>query len=194
MRGLPNKFVLSINPKEYLKQGGPSHCGMYAIKGILSAYGLDTYQDPKDYHPNFVGKITGATLPWTFSQVLNKYGLNAEIKLAQGSKEDKIGLLKILLHKNNSIVLLIGNGYRQDGNYSSFKAKLVSHWITLWGYDDKERVFYVYDSAVPKDRYDRDIPTGNKKRKYDDVIRDWGARILSFGSWKYLYIPITKLS
>lgn len=192
MRNLSDKLTLSIRPKEYLKQGS-SHCGMYAIKGILSAYGLDMYKDPENYHPNFVGKITGIILPWTFPQVLNKYGLTAEIKLAQGSKEDKINLLKTLLHKNHPIVLLIGNGYNQDGNYSSSRAKSVLHWIILWGYDDTERVFYVYDSAVPSNRYDREIPTGNKKRKYNDVIRDWGVGILSFGFWKYLYIPVTKL-
>ena len=128
MRNLPNKLTLSIKPKEYLKQG-PSHCGMYAIKGILSAYGLDRHKDPECYHPNFVGKITGTTLPWTFPQVLNKHGLTAEIKLAQGSKEDKINLLKTLLHKNCPIVLLIGNGYHQNGNYSLFRAKLILHWI-----------------------------------------------------------------
>lgn len=191
MRNLPHKFVLSIKPKEYLKQG-PSHCGMYTIKGILSAYGLDEHKNPENYHPNFIGRITGATLPRTLVKVLQRYGLKAGIKLAYGSKEDKISLLKTLLHKNRPIVLSIGNGYRQDGNYSSFRAKLVLHWITLWGYDDKEKVFYVYDSAVPKYKYDREIPIGNKKRKYDDVIRDWGARILSFGFWKYLYISVTK--
>lgn len=145
-----NKYVLPIKPTEYLKQG-PTHCGMYAIKGTLSSYGLDKHTNPEDYHSNFVGKITGTTIPWTFPQVFSKYGLTAEIKLAQGSKEDKINLLKTLLHKNHPIVLLIGNGYRQDGNYSLFKAKLFLHWITLWGYDDTERVFYVYDSAVPKE-------------------------------------------
>lgn len=192
MRYIPNKFILPVKPSEYFKQCR-SHCGMYAIKGILSAYGLDAHESPENYHPNLIGKFTGITLPWTFPQVLNKYGLRAEIKLAQGSRESKISFLKTNLHKDHPIVLLIGNGYSQNGNYSSFRAKFILHWITLWGYDDMEKVFYVYDSAVPKDRYDREIPIGNKKGGYDDVIRDWGAGILSFGFWKYLYIPVTKL-
>ena len=191
MNKLSTRVVLSIRPKEYLKQG-PIHCGMYAIKGILSAYGLDRHKNPEDYHPNFVGKITGTTLPWTFPQVLRKYGLRAEIKLAQDSKEDKINLLKTFLQKDQSIVLLIGNGYRQNGDYSLHRAKFSLHWVTLWGFDDSERVFYVYDSAVPKDKYDKDTPIGNKKRKYEDVVRDWGAGIISFGFWKYLYISVTK--
>ena len=87
---------------------------------------------------------------------------------------------------------MIGNGYRQNGSYSSLRAKLVLHWITLWGYDDSKGVFYVYDSAVPKSLYDKDIPIGNKKREYEKVVRDWGAGFISFGFWRYLYIPVTK--
>lgn len=186
------KYILPIKPTVYLKQGY-SHCGMYAVKGILSAYGLDRHKNPEDYHPSFLGKMTGATLPWTFPQVFSKYGLKAEVKLAQGSKEDKTNLLKTLLQTDHPIILLIGNGYRQNRDYSLHKAKFVSHWVTLWGFNDSEKVFYIYDSAVPKDNYDRNIPAGNKKRTYEEVIRDWGARVLSFGFWKYLYISVTKL-
>lgn len=185
-----NKYVLPIKPTEYLKQGS-AHCGMYAIKGVLSAYGLDKHKNPEDYHPNFIGKITGATLPWTFPQVLSKYGLKAQMKLATGSKKDKINLLKKLLQQNHPIILLIGNGYLQNGQYSSIRAKFVLHWITLWGFDGIEKFFYVYDSATPKDKYDRDIPIGNKKRKYEDVVRDWGAGVISFGFWRYFYILVT---
>ena len=186
-----SKFILSVSPKEYLKQG-KSHCGMYAIKGILSAYGLDKNKNPEDYHPNILGKLTGTTLPWTIPQVLRNYGLNAEIKLAQGSIFDKINLLKNILQKNIPVILMIGNGYSQNGNYSSLRAKLVLHWITLWGYDDSKGVFYVYDSAVPTNLYDKEIPIGNKKREYERVIRDWGAGFISFGFWKYLYITVSK--
>lgn len=186
-----NKYILSVKPSEYLKQGR-THCGMYALKGILNAYGLDDNKNPEDYHPNLIGKITGATLPWTFPRILSKYGLKAEVRFAN-SEEEKTDLLKSFLQKNHPIILLVGNGYDRNGHYSSFKAKFSWHWITLWGFDNLEKIFYVYDSAVSKGKYDLDIPTGNKKRKYSEVIRDWKAGMMPFGFWRYLYIPVTKV-
>ena len=55
MQELPPKFTLSKKPKEDLKQG-ISHCGVYGVKAILSAFGLDNKEHPKDYHTNWIGK------------------------------------------------------------------------------------------------------------------------------------------
>ena len=58
---IPSNFILSIKPKGYLTQG-LSHCGAYSVKAILSAYRLDKITHPKDYHPVWIGKLTGLTL------------------------------------------------------------------------------------------------------------------------------------
>lgn len=168
-----NKYILPIKPSEYLKQGRV-HCGMYAIKGVLSAYGLDDKKNPEDYHSSFFGRVTGGTLPRTFHKVLKRYGLKAEVKLAQ-DREGKIDLLKFILQKDQPVILLVGNGYGQNGSYSPYKAKFSWHWITLWGFDDQEKVFYVYDPVVSKEKYDPGIPIGNKKRTYDEIVRQWGG-------------------
>ena len=73
--------------------------------------------------------------------------------------------------------------------YSALAGIIVGHWITVWGYDDVETVFYVYDPAVPLRLYDKDIPAGNKKRTYAEILRD----IKSFGFlyWhQYVYIVV----
>lgn len=131
------KVVLSVKPKEYLKQG-MRYCGGYTIKAVLSAYNLDDGRHPKDYLP-----------------------------------------------------LFIRNGYSPTGKYSAIRRQLISHWITIWGYDDKERIFFVYDSCVEPKCYDK-IPVGNVKRTYKQILRDWkGAFYFRFKN--FLYIPVIKI-
>lgn len=143
MKSLSNKFILSIKPKEYLHQG-PSHCGAYSTKGILSAYGLDVKGHPKEYHPHIFGKVTGLTFgPHYYENILKHYGLNASRKTANKlSSEEQLPLLKTLLSSNRPVMLRIGNGYITD-KYNPLVGKLQGHWITLWGYNDEKQLFYV---------------------------------------------------
>lgn len=193
MQTLPSRFVLSIKPKEYLKQG-LSHCGVYSIKAILSAYGRDTKKRPEDYHTSWFGMLTGVALTREYiANILQKHGLKATVKTAKDlSPKQKLGVLKEILTSNAPVLLSIGNGYRSDGSYNSLRAKLIGHFITLWGYDDKEQVFYVYDSCVPKDRYNSTIPIGNTKRTYSQMLRDWktALSVKLLGGQDYSYIEI----
>ena len=191
---LPEKFVLSRAPKEYLKQGW-SHCGAFSIKGILGAYNKDVEKNPREYHIFWWNRITGAGLYRNYYvDVLKKYGIDADARNANSLYDNqKLTLLKKLLRKNIPVMVLIGNGYLSNGKYSPFRASIISHWLTVWGYNDKEKVFYVYDSCVPKEFYDKGIPIGNKKRTYSEVLRDWkGAIITRFilGWGKNFYIQI----
>lgn len=80
---IPKKFILSIKPKEYLVQG-PSHCGVYSVKGILSAYGKDNKKHPKEYHSNWFRRETSLT--WGknyYADIFQKYGISAEENTAQ---------------------------------------------------------------------------------------------------------------
>ena len=180
MNNLPAKIVLSIRPKEYLVQG-PSHCGAYSVKGILSAFGKDYKGHPKEYHPILLGRLTGGTFGKNYwVNVLKHHGINAEFQTAKKlSPIEKINLLKNLLAKNTPVMIRIGNGYFRSNTYNPILGKIVTHWITLWGYDDKEKVFYVYDSGLTKKLYDSSVPIGNTKRTYDEIIRDW-----NFGAWQ----------
>ena len=175
---LTKKFILSIKPKEYLKQG-PSHCGVYCVKAILSAYGLDDKSHPKFYHPNIVQQETSIT--WGrnyYTNIFRKYRIDSKMKYANSnSDEKKLDLLKHLLSRDTPVMIRIGNGYITD-TYDSFLGNLISHWITLWGYDDDKSIFYIYDSGLPQEFW-KNQQAGNTTRTYDEILRDW-----KFGLWQ----------
>lgn len=181
--------VVNHKPKGYLQQG-MRHCGGYTIKAILSAYNLDDGRHPEKYLPPKI-KSFGFTTPKIIQETLNEYGFDSLINRANKfSNNKKIQSIKKELDKNHPVILLIGNGYSPTGKYSALQRNCVSHWITVWGYDDKEKVFFIYDSYVEPNNYDK-ISVGNVKRTYEQVLRDWkGAFYFRFKS--FLYIPVIK--
>lgn len=106
------------------------------------------------------------------------------------SDNKKIESIKKELDENHPVILLIGNGYSPTGKYSELKMNCVSHWISIWGYDDKEKVFFIYDSYADPKSYDK-IPVGNVKRTYDQVLRDWRG-VFYFRIKSFLYMPVIK--
>lgn len=162
--------VLSRHPSEYLKQG-PTGCGAFSVKGILSAYGRDNKTHPLEYLP--VSVIPFIVMPSRWVSVLRGHGLDAHLQsLRQATDEQKIGVLKNLIHDDTPVMLCIGNGYRGKGIWNKTQWHLISHWITLWGFDDEKGVFYIYDSAVPLRYHDKTIPIGNIARTFQQVVRD----------------------
>ena len=183
------KKVVNHKPKEYLQQG-MRHCGDYTIKAIFSAYKLDDGRHPRDYLPPKI-KRWGFTTPKLIQETLNKYGFDAPIKRANKFSDDKkIQSIKDELDNNHPVILLIGNGYSPTGKYSALQMNCVSHWITVWGYDDKEEVFFIYDSYFNPNSYDK-ILVGNVKRTYEQVLRDWKGAFY-FRIKSFLYIPVIK--
>ena len=181
--------VINKKPKEYLQQK-LRYCGGYVIKGILSAYNLDDGRHPKKYLPIIQRlnlKSFGMTTPIVISKSLEKYGLSALIKRANKfSDSKKIKLIKNELNKDHPVILLIGNGYSHNGKHYPIGRYLFAHWITIWGYNDNEEVFYIYDSFYhKKDR----MPVGNVKKTYPQVLRDWKG---TFYTSDFLYIPVIK--
>lgn len=192
MGEIPEKFVVSKRPKEFLQQG-LVHCGVYSVKAVLEAYGVADKKDPEDYHISWWGRILGVASLQSLMRVLKNYGLNAEIGTVMIlSPRERLYFLKELLSKDTPVMVRIGNGYLLNGKYSPFLGRIVGHWITVWGYDDGEQVFYVYDSAVSSKMYDRDIPIGNKRRSYQEMMRDWYGGFLTSWPfwWKFVYIKI----
>lgn len=187
-------MVVANSPSEYLVQGS-SHCGAYSVKGILSAYGLDSKELPEEYHTNLVSRLTGVGfLKNYYVNVLKRHGLEAEGNNASGvSDKEKLELLKGLISRNTPVMIVIGNGYTREGKYHPWRAMVYGHWITLWGYNDKKKMFYVYDSYTSPQFYNKNIPIGNVERTYDQVLRDWkgalNTRVL-LGWGDYYYIEI----
>lgn len=180
------QIIINVKPKEYLQQW-MRYCGGYTIKAILNAYNLDDGRHPKEYLP-LLSKSLG-TLPGDIKRVLQKYGLKVSIHRANKvSDKEKLELLKNKLKLNHPVIISIGNGYSPTGKYSSLRQCLIAHWISLWGYDDTKKVFYMYDSYRDPKSYDK-VPIGNIKRSYDQVLRDWrGSFYTQMRSFLYLTI------
>ena len=122
-------------------------------------------------------------------KVLRSYGIPAERGDAKKlTDEQRIVLLEKLIDEDKVVMLRIGNGYSKSGKYSSFVASFLGHWITLWGYNDDEKVFYVYDSYVSLKRHDKRIPIGNTKRTYAEILRDWCKGFPPM--WRYGFIKV----
>ncbi len=196
MREIPPTFILSRKPKEYLKQG-LSHCGVYSLKAILSAFGLDNKKHPKEYQTNWIGRhlFSMATGQKYYDKIFQSYGVQSETRTAKNlSDEEKLNLLKDFLSQDNPVMIRIGNGYLNE-KYNAILGRLVPHWITLWGYNDNTQLFYVYDSGLPLRNWDNNLPIGNTTRTYKEILRDW-----NFGRWQpwcwntsakdYLYITM----
>ncbi len=185
MKSLPKKYLLPIKPKQYLKQG-PSHCGAYSVKGILSAIGLDSKNHPGEYHPNWLGRITGLTLGRNYYvKILSVNGVESEVDSAQDlPAPQKLIILKSLLAKDTPVMIRIGNGFIGSNKYNPIFGKILGHWITLWGFDDAKAVFYVYDSALPRRYWEKDLSVGNTRRTYNEILRDW-----NFGRWQFWLWP-----
>lgn len=180
--------ILTHAPKEYLEQVF-TQCGAFSVKAILSAYGKDDKKHPRDYNPTVLGKYASLVGVYTWPRVLESYGLHAERGNTKDlSDEQRLEFLKETINKDNAIMIRIGNGYLKNGKYSSLAAYFIGHWITLWGYNDEEKVFYVYDSYVPLKRHDKTIPIGNTKRTYSEVLRDWGKGFPP--AWRFSFIKV----
>ena len=180
MNTLPNRSILSRKPKQYLKQG-LSHCGVYSVKAILGAYGKDDKGHPKEYHTNWIGQnlFSFSTGIKYYDKIFASYGIKSKTQSAEDlSNQEKVELLKTLLSKDTPIMIRIGNGYLGHG-YNPIVGMLTPHWITLWGYDDSKKIFYVYDSALPINYWDKSLPLGNTTRTYKEILRDW-----NFGRWQ----------
>ena len=180
------KFILKIKPKEYLKQG-LSYCGGYAIKGILSAFRKDDGRKPENYTPFH----SISTIDFIVKK-LEEHGLKAVEYNAQNfTDKERLDILKADLRKNYPAILRTGNGYMPNGKFNYLQALIFTHWVSVWGFDDNKRIFYLYDSAAPLKNWKRNLPVGNVARSYDDVLRDWrlGGRF-GFGIGKYKYIIV----
>src|SRR3989344_5428262 len=144
---------------------------------------------PKEYHPNFFGRLTGLTLSKQYLvDILKSYGLNARVGYAENlSDQEKLDLLKTNLAEDKPVMVRIGNGYILSNKHNPVLGKIVGHWITLWGYDNENQIFYVYDSGLLRKYWNKSIPIGNTTRTYQEILRDW-----NFGGFQLWYWFITR--
>lgn len=119
--------------------------------------------------------------PLGIMKVLRKNGLEYEsIRAKKMSSEVKLQFLKDHL-KRGPLILLIASGMTKKKHFSRIKALTHWHYITLWGYHEQEKVFYVYDSNtyLETEQY---LMKGTIKVPYDFILKVW-----SIGATKLLY-------
>jgi hypothetical protein len=183
------KLILAVHPAEYLFNG-PSNCGVYVVKGILSAFHRDKYADPREYHPsNFFAKKFGWTLVEGLHETLYRFNIWSKKGFAHGDTEQKVELLKSFLRAGYPVILNIGSCYETKDRWI---AKIVPHWISIWGYDETD--FFLYDSSVPLDKQNLRLPIGNRKVEHQDLIWYWGAahwfKLKGLFGRRYLYVTV----
>lgn len=166
--------IISGRPSEYHVQR-LSGCGAYSAKAVLEARGCSVPADLFDLYPRYLPRwFQGIPSPprhWLRSFVGR--GLAAELHCVSGRDfNERLALLKNALSRDAIVMVRIGNGYLRSGRYVPILSWLIGHWVTLWGYDDVTKTFYVYDSCVPRDRYDQSVPSGNTRRTYENLLRD----------------------
>jgi hypothetical protein len=190
---IPPAHLVSLRPRQYLKQRyWFAHCGVFTAKAVLSAYGRDAKDRVEDYHTNTVARTMGTFVGRNYYPgILRAHGLKAEgCNADKMADHEKLTLLKKLLLTGHPVVLNVGNGHDSRGTFRVMKSRLLSHWISLWGYDDAEQSFWAYDSLVPQTSQSP-ISVGNQKRPYEELLLAWkGAVLTRMMLGRYYYIRI----
>lgn len=186
---LPERVLVPVRPRDWRHQQA-THCGAFAVKAVLNAFGRDPGREPWELHTSVLSRLTGsATSIDYYPAILRSFGVDAEAKNADALPHpDKIDLLRSLLAAGNPVILSIGNHFdRNDGHWRPWRGKVFSHWISVWGYDHAQRVFHTYDPLAHVD--DADAPIGNKARTYETLLRIWPGSLPSrrlLGRYAYI--------
>lgn len=155
-------------------------CAHHSLKAVIEAkQGIS--KPMKAYSSNWWSRLTYLMTPWWIGKVLKKHNLEYEvIKAKRMGEVDKLMLLKEKL-KRWPIILLVANGQTRRNWFSLRRALFHWHYITLWWYHDKEKMFFVYDSNTRRDT-EQYLMKGTIKVPYKYILREWWI-----GATKLLY-------
>jgi len=156
-------------PTRYPKQRGLT-CGEANARSIIESFGI-AYETPE--RPGLIVRLIGYSLLRDLRRLLDVHGLSGPIRSSpHGSDEERLAILRNHLDCGEPVILAIGNGHLRRGVYYPWARLLLGHYITLYGYNDVQRRFAIYDSyldGTPREP----IPAGNETRGYDELLRDW---------------------
>jgi hypothetical protein len=180
--------VIPYQTHKYHQQKRFAWCGLYTLKNIIESFQDEIDLAIKDYAPTFWNKLSWFMLPRTIIKMLNRYWLEAtRWRCTLKGKDNKINFLKNLLH-DWPVILVIWHAYKGKRDFDLYNAFSQQHYISLRWYDDKEEIFYIYDSWAPKRLIRKDLPVWNISLKYKNLTKYrkfWWLMIK-----KYFYISI----
>lgn len=167
-------FLISDTPPEWfpLRNRKIWGCAHYSLKAVIE-WKKKIKKPIEDYSADWWSRSTYLMTPWWITKVLKKYKLKYSIIKAKTlTKDEKLFLLKYNL-KQWPIILLVANGQTKKKRFSRRRALVHRHYITLWWYDEKNKMFYVYDSNT-KRKTEKDIMEWTIKVPYKYILKEWG--------------------
>ena len=157
-------FLLDKTPPEWfpLRSRKIWWCAHYSLKAVIE-WNWWKIKSIEAYSSDWWSRKTYLMTPWWILKVLKKYKLKYSVLKAKDlNNDEKLFLLKLNL-KEWPIILLIANWQTKKKRFNRGKALLHWHYVTLWWYNDKKKIFYVYDS--------------NTKRKTGNNVMKWTLEI-----------------
>ena len=174
-------FLITKTPPEGFmhRKGKFWTCGHFSLKAVIEGKGGAT-KPIHEYSSGRRSRLTYLMTPRGLKKILRRYGLKTRVIQARNqTATSKIALLKEEL-KKWPLILLIGNGLTSKLSFSLVKAFTHWHYITLRGYNDREQIFYVYDSNT-KGVTEQYLMKGTVKIPYAVLLKS-----RSFGASKLL--------
>ncbi len=158
-------------------------CGMITMQSIIQ-YKTNELYDYKELKGNMISK-TWYIFPRSIKKILARYNIESRIS-NYNSKDNTIEFIKQKIQKW-PLILLIGHAFKKWRDFSYLWA-LSQHYVSIWGFDDERKVFYIHNSKPHKKFLDNLLPVWNMEVKYDVLMKAWNFSY--FWLRKNLYIEI----
>lgn len=166
-------FLIDKTPPEWfpLRKRKIGWCAHYSLKAVIEW--KENIQNPiEKYSADWWSRNTFLMVPRWIKRVLKKYKLKYEVlKAKKLDNNEKLILLKNSL-KKGPIILLIANWQTREKRFSWWKALTHRHYVTLWWYDDKNQIFYVYDSNTKRETQQH-LMKWTLKVPYKYILKEW---------------------
>ena len=184
--GSNGDIVVGHPPKHYPRQEGLT-CGETNLKAILDCFNI-SYKPPKALRLRI--RLLGYSFIQDISDLLEAHGVSAPVLHASHhTDQERLEIIKGHIGSDQPVLLAIGNGFLHRGVYSPLARCFVGHFITIYGYSNDARIFYVYDPYL-EGSYSGKIPVGNDTRTFSQLLRDWrGPFYYRFIGMDHVYVP-----
>lgn len=179
-------FTILNAPTYYPLQTKIGYCWPEQVRLIVEAnYNLKS-KNEGFYTSTLLQKLIWGMMPRQILKILKKHWFRPKIGFLKWKKHDKISFLKKKL-QIWPIVLMITHAYNSKTRFNLLRALWLHHYISIWWYNEKDQVFYVYDSSISTN-IRSDIPIWNTTFSYNEIIMYWKYPVL----WlvRNLYISI----
>ena len=146
-------------------------CAHYSLKAVIE-WKRNIKRPIEDYSADWWSRTTYLMTPRWIIKVLKKYKLKYSIIRAKNlDKNEKLLLLK-KKKKSGPIILLVANWQTKKKRFLRSKALIHRHYITLWWYDERHKMFYVYDSNT-KRKTQTEVMKWTLKVPYKYILKEW---------------------